>query len=433
MKEVTSKELLKQISIIAKDDIEIINIVKDVVAKIISLPNGTKTTLVRLLDYNPAENRVELSTQEKVFYCTKKVCKMIGIDLELVDDAQRLAYYNQFVKHDEPTKENNTNTLDNGKLNMVATMKDKITENSAWCASFILAWKLFQEKYLKNDFEITNKNELIENLVDSNSKAVFVNDKDCYQNAGKATEKLKKEIEKALKKKFKTKSDILNNFTFSKDENTTDFLIYAIIMFNLKFPKSFEPAWTKLPFGKYNTCVNYFGVMQNSKENKLFNQVKPLFFESEDEFAVSLLSKDNKQVVLYRTDELNNFEETFNKVDYKSKENFNKIEVKSFLMPELHIDLTKKYDDLCHSLFISKSDNKSYNILQALQTLKLDLNNKGVKVKSEASLLIRETTGFRPIDTNKKDFIFKNTFYMFIVENDSPIVALRVEDIKEFI
>lgn len=35
-------------------------------------------------------------------------------------------------------------------------------------------------------------------------------------------------------------------------------------------------------------------------------------------------------------------------------------------------------------------------------------------------------------EENKKGFIFNNTFYLFIVEEESPIVALRVDDIKDF-
>lgn len=324
--------------------------------------------------------------------------------------------------------------IDNGKFNLVATMKDKIQSNAAWCASFSLAWRIFQNEYLKNDFEVTNKNTLIENLIDSYSKNIFINEKDYYTNSGEATEKFKKEIEKAIKKKFKTQSDVLKNLQLSKDENTLNFLIYAIIMFNLKFPKAFEPAWTKLPFGDTNgPRVNFFGVMRDSKKKDLFKQVQSLFYENDKEFAVNLSSKDNKQIILYRTDSCENFEDTFNKINKKFKENTNIVEVKSFLMPELHIDLTKNYEDLYHSCYISKQDNKTYKITQAIQTLQLDLNNKGAKVKSEA--VIRGTAGavYRPAEENKKDFVFNNTFYLFIVEKENPIVALRINDIKEFI
>ena len=346
-------------------------------------------------------------------------------------DSQKLKEAYDFFK----PKDSNTDIVDNGKLDLVATMKDKLQANAAWCASFSLAWRIFQEKYLKNDFDIINKNTLIENLVESYSKNIFVNENDCYINSGKATEKFKKEIEKAIKKKFKTKSDVLKNLPLSKDENTLDFLIYAIIMFNLKFPKAFEPARKKLPFGDINgPRVNFFGVMEDSKTKDLFKQVQPLFYENDKEFAVSLSSKDNKQIILYRTDSCENFEDTFNKVNKKLKENTNIVEVKSFLMPELYIDLTKNYEDLYHSCYISKKDNKTYKITKAIQTLQLDLNNKGAKVKSEAAIMGKETAVYRPpVETNKKDFLFRDTFYLFIVEKANPIVALRINDIKEFI
>lgn len=326
----------------------------------------------------------------------------------------------------------NVDIIDDGKLYLVATMKDKIPANAAWCASFSLAWRIFQEKYLKNDFVVVYKNTLIENLIDSYSKNIFVNENDCYANCGKATEEFKKEIEKAIKKKFKTKSDILKKLHLSKDESTFAFLIYAIVMFNLEFPKAFEPAWTKLPFGDINgPRAKYFGVTEDSETKELFKQVKPLFYENDKEFAVGLSSKDNKQIILYRTDSGENFEDTFNKVNKKFKENTEIVKVKSFLAPELHLNLTKEYEDLYNSYYLLKQGSEIYKITKAIQTLQFDLNNKGAKVKSEA-IIVGEIGCYRPPEENKKDFVFNNTFYLFIVENESPIVALRIDDIKNF-
>ena len=93
----------------------------------------------------------------------------------------------------------------------------------------------------------------------------------------------------------------------------------------------------------------------------------------------------------------------------------------------------EKYKYLSYSEFISKKDNKSYKITHASQTLKLNLDNAGARVKSEAVLEGKESAiQRRPVETNIKHFVFKKTFYLFIIEKDSPIVALRVNDIKEF-
>ena len=66
------------------------------------------------------------------------------------------------------------------------------------------------------------------------AKDIALNSEDFYVKSGKQTIKLKQEIEKAIKKKFKTKSDILDTINFDNDENTLNILVYSILMFVMK-------------------------------------------------------------------------------------------------------------------------------------------------------------------------------------------------------
>ena len=71
-------------------------------------------------------------------------------------------------------------------------------------------------------------------------------------------------------------------------------------------------------------------------------------------------------------------------------------------------------------------------INQAMETIKFDMNNKGVKVKSEAAMTVM-TTALAP-EEEARMFAFDDTFVIFLKEKgkNSPYLALRVNDIEKF-
>ena len=320
-----------------------------------------------------------------------------------------------------------------GDMELLATTKDKITRNAAWCASFAAAWKIFQEKYLNNDFSVTTINETITNLKAESEKEININPKDFFATSGQATVKFKKEIEKTLKRKFKTKSDILKHFEFVEDENTLNYLIYAITKFELKFKKSFEDFPNRRPFGaEAKVFAEFFGVPVDTKNDKLKKEVDPIFYENPKSFAVSLNTQDDKSIILYRTDNLDTFENIFNQLKEKRNSNKNKLKVRSFAVPKLHLKLERSFDQLCGVGFVNNLTGVECRILKAMQNLQFDFDRKGARVKSEAALnmLLAASACCPPLVV---DFIFDDIFYLFIVEKDTPIVALRVCDIDKFI
>ena len=319
------------------------------------------------------------------------------------------------------------------KVKLVPTMREEVIGDGAWCASFALAWKEFERAVLEDDFVYEGNSEIAKNLIDECKKNITVADKDCYVKSGKMTIKLKKEIKKAIKKKFKTKSDILDMFDFSKDENTSNIFVYAIIMFMLKFPKKFDIYDEERPFGKGDfeslEKTKYFGIIHGRKRKELYDQVSPLFYNSDDDFALSLDSKGGKKVVLYRTDKSENFETTYQELLEKQSQFKETIEVRDVAIPNLKLDLLNDFQ--IEGEFLNRKNGMPYQVAKAMQTLKFQLNNEGAKVKSEAAMEVKCTAIYRPV-VEFRNFYFNDTFYLFILDNDNPIVALRVNDIKKF-
>ena len=319
---------------------------------------------------------------------------------------------------------------DNVKL--VATMKDEIESNSAWCVAFELAWKELQTSILNDNFIYHGDEEIVKNLILECAKEIVIESKDFYVKSGKQTLKLKKEIEKSIKKKFKTKSDILDTINFDNDENTINILVYAILMFVIKFKNKFEIFPEKMPFGESQNLVSYFGVKKYNK--KLYEQIYPLFYDSSDDFALNFESMEGKNIILYRTDSKENFETILETIRNKTDSNEKIIKPAIVAVPNLRLDLIHTFNELSDQEIEKLDDGETYKISKALQTLKFELDNEGAKVKSEAVIMIEKTSAYRPQQNIcLKNFIFDKTFYLFIMEKDSPLVALRVEDINLFV
>ena len=73
-------------------------------------------------------------------------------------------------------------------------------------------------------------------------------------------------------------------------------------------------------------------------------------------------------------------------------------------------------------------------INQAVETIKFDMNNKGVKLKSEAAMTVMTTSLLPPEELVPRLFYFDDTFVIFLKEKEkcSPYFALRVNDITKF-
>ncbi len=69
---------------------------------------------------------------------------------------------------------------------------------------------------------------------------------------------------------------------------------------------------------------------------------------------------------------------------------------------------------------------------QAIETIKFDMDNKGVKLKSEAAMTIMKMS-LMP-DMEQRLFYLNDTFVIFLKEKDkkNPYFALRVHDITKY-
>ena len=191
------------------------------------------------------------------------------------------------------------------------------------------------------------------------------------------------------------------------------------------FLEPFSTAMGSMTFNNSETRVKCFGV--DSSNNPIASKnVEILFYNSEDDFAIKLKTKEGEEVILYKTTgENKSFEENYEEIkkkqsNYSEKTTFRKEDM--LRVPFIKVNDEINYDELCGR----EIKNSKYYIKQALQTIDFELNNVGGSVKSEAAI---DST--QKVWTEKsRKMIFDSDFILYLKEEnkEQPYFALKVDN-----
>ena len=307
------------------------------------------------------------------------------------------------------------------------TTKPAITQNyeavkdKVWCVTFQLVWNDFMDKInYGKPILLAGGNPPVANELNKRIYSASILDPNSYyQKNGVISKRLKNRIEKDIKNKFNEKSDIIDLI----DWNAKDaYLFYALLKKDFQFETPFDKL-EAAPFANSEEKVNYFGI-NNKSEHQLRKNVDVLFYNSENDYAVKLLTKENEEVILFKTNKTDNFTKLYTYITKQEKNaefgNEDKLQV-----PDIKIDKTLEYPELCGKRI--KGTNKV--ISQAIQTIKFNMDNKGGSLKSEAAIVtMRMSVGHEPA----REYKFNDNFVMFLKEADKklPYFAARIEDLE---
>lgn len=335
-----------------------------------------------------------------------------------------------FLENEEKELKENNNRLE---VSVLPTMKDTLTDNSAWCATFQLVWNDMQDNIVGGDINFNEENIFADNLNVQSFKEKDISEEYYYKNWGIMSTKLKAEIEDRIKNKFNETSDILDSFDWPNEEKASDsrYFFYAMLKREFEFQNEFKVLENKNFANTEN--VEYFGIDKETEE-VVRNQVEVLYYNSEDDFAVILNTKENDQVVLVRNPEGKNFEEILNNTNDKATQfegirSFTKQD--TLAVPNINMDLLKEYTELQGKVFALKDGNSAI-IDKAIQTIKMELNNKGGKIKSEAGMAVMKSM-IEP-EVEPRNFDYNDEFVIFLKESDKdlPYFAAKITDINLF-
>lgn len=331
----------------------------------------------------------------------------------------------------EPEEEPNlsANLSDSGEFDIVVSLEDKITKNTAWCGTFNLIWNDLKNELAKQDIIFTPQPQTVKNLNKGTFNTSHLSEDSYYKVYGTPTLELKKEIEKAIQDKFNETSDILDDFDWG-NAGPKDYFLYSMLKKEFEFPKLF----TELKNGNFGTYENvqYFGI-DSTTEESVRKQVEVLYYNAKDDFAVKLFTKQNDEIILTRGNKEDNFAEMYQEVlkqneTYEGTMRFN--EEDSLKIPNITFDLKKEISEVENQPF-QFSNGDEYCIEKALQTIQFELDKKGGKIKSEAGMMVKETAIWVPEEP--REFLLDDTFTIFLKEEnrDLPYFAAQISDITK--
>ena len=312
-----------------------------------------------------------------------------------------------------------------GKAKMAPTFTSKISSidtNKVWCGTFNLVWNDFMNDVIGGKIEFEDgPSELADELNKQTFTAKELNSNSYFKIHGKASFDLKDKIENGIKEKFNEDSKILDKVEW---ENSEAYVLYSMLKKEFNYLEKF-PTLKDNIFGDSEEKVKYFGIEPDTSQNASKN-IEILFYNSEEDFAIKLKTKEGEEIYLYRTTgENKSFEENYKEMlekqaKYTGDKNWNKNDVLN--IPFIKINNEINYDELCGRLI--KGTN--WYIRQAIQTIDFELNNYGGSVKSEALIEALKNAVF---ETGRK-FIYNEDFILYLKEEDKekPYFALKVDN-----
>ena len=297
-----------------------------------------------------------------------------------------------------------------------------VEENKVWVGTFQLAWNELMKK-LGGEIEFEKEISILaQDLNKQSFNEQMINSNSYYVEAGIVNNTLRGNIEKNIKDKFNIQSKVLERINW--DTKDTEYLIYAIL--NKKF--TFETPFPKFSntFGNTKENVKYFGLEETTLE-ETFKQVKPLFYNSVNDFAVKIATKEGEEVILYRTDNITNFEAAYSELENKTKSYTGRKEMirkkDELKVPFIRINADINYDELCNKPI--KGTNGAY-LKQAVQTVDFELNNYGGNITSEAYIDMYMCMSME----EPRYFNFNDKFVLYLKEENKskPYFALLVDN-----
>lgn len=324
-------------------------------------------------------------------------------------------------------------------ITIVPTMDDKITTDSSWCATFQLVWNDMKNEIVKTDVVFNPQLEMVENLNKESFTEDMLSDEYYFKIYGFKNLELKEKIQKGIKEKFNQTSDILDDFDWNNDalddptsSDIRRYFFYTMLYREFKYKSKFS-VLDNAKFGEYED-IKYFGVNKNSKE-AVRKQIEVLFYNSKDDFAVKIKTKDNDEVIFYKNPEGETFKEIYDSMmkktnEYEESRDFS--EKDFFMAPILSFNVKREYKELANKKF-NTADGNIAMIEKAIQSIKFSLDETGGKVKSEAGVDSWKTTSMAE-EEKTRYFNVNDTFALFLKEEkrDVPYLALRVDDITKY-
>ena len=214
-----------------------------------------------------------------------------------------------------------------------------------------------------------------------------------------------------------------------------------------EFIKAFAYFKKSLPFeeelNSYDVALSFKGIdVENFGFNGGSEYSRILFYNDDNDFAISLLPKDDQhEIILLKTKFKNKIklknvylqmEKQIEKFTKNKKEKnswkyyYNDDDI--VRIPKLAFNIETNYSEIEGSFFETKN-KRIFQVIQAYQRTAFILNEKGAEVESEAYMEAKEEGEFL-VEAKPKKMVFDNSFVVFLKRKGSayPYFALYINN-----
>lgn len=330
-------------------------------------------------------------------------------------------------------------------MSLSATQAEPVRGNDAWCGTMQLCWNELMDEY-NSGKPVEFKDPVRQTAeIDRMNQRLFTTDDlrgdHYYTYAGPMTLEAKSQIENGIADKFGQSSDILDQFVGWGDADAK--FLYAMLYRRFSFATPFAVNDRPGYFGSDDNGNRTEGVAYfNADTDEQRSQVHPLYYDDNDHHAVRIDTAEGDVITLVKNptgDTLGAmWDDAMRRAEGADAESVRPLDDEDkFACPNLEIDLMRSYDEWTGSP-LSLTDADGFVIGQAMQTLKLHLDNEGGEVKSEAGMSLLKSAAPPSDGPAPRRFCYDDTFVMFVSDGEAPnkgtqpYVGVLVNDISQF-
>ncbi len=304
-------------------------------------------------------------------------------------------------------------------------LNDKYYGKDMYTPALPLLFEDLKNKVVKGPIQLVGYDSHIINTLNSiDSASNRLDEKYYYKIVAKRLPEYKKIIEDAIWEKFKEKSKLIDKIEWSPGSKY-DIVLYAMVKKDVEFIKEFEILDLQT-FNNSKDKFKYFGIKDENE--KLKDNIKPLFYKNENNYAVLLYTKTNDEIILYRGDLDKPVDTIWKDVKKQINENEERFsEIDKLKVPFINLNEMIEYKELADK----QIENSDFIIKKVLECVEFKLDNKGAKLKNEA-LMALETCALRIAPEKPRFFYFDKPFVLFMKENgkENPYFMLKIKDAK---
>ena len=306
-------------------------------------------------------------------------------------------------------------------------------KNVLWCGSFQLAWNeacslLGEALHFSDDPP----------MVKSLNKQLFTGDSLDHDSfvalAGFIRDNIHQRIQEQLRQTFQGKASPKYIPSFEQVARPQDIVAYAYLFKNLQFPVPFERLETPLIF--QGAKVSCFGIGEEykSEQERMYSQVSIIDYRHADDFIIELKTTSTTDVlILAKVHPENTLAHLITTIQQRIAQSSSPIPAEPgdvLSVPKFNVDITRRYHELEKRVLVVENPDVPPDavIVSALQNIRFQMNEEGVKLRSEAHIAIGCAAPYQP--SLRYRMVFDQPFLLMLkqIDADVPYFALWVDN-----